>query len=170
MKFSCILLFASYILSAGPVFWDQPNVRANFGEPVLPFGQLAIIDLAELIQESPQNQLWYTGGLVGYFTTEWDAPVWTTPWVEPFDNNPRDEPERMFGSITIGDPAATGETVAKPPVDNPRGVDATPNAPVTGTSYPVPLVVAPVPEPNMFGALAVVLGAFAWSRLRQKRV
>ena len=98
MKQGAILLILSIRSFAAPLFWEHPNVAISLAEPSLPFGQVLNISSADLAKESPQNQIWSTGGLVGYFTTEWKAPIWTsTNFDWRFD--PTDEPQSLSPQV-----------------------------------------------------------------------
>jgi hypothetical protein len=101
MKFGAILLILSSSIFATPLFWAHPNVATSLAEPSLPFGQFVDIRLADIAKESPQNQIWFTGGLVGYFTAEWEAPIWTALRVERrFNFDPADEPRLLRPPVT----------------------------------------------------------------------
>ena len=151
MKLGISLLILSIRISAAPLFWEHPNVSISLAEPSLPFGQVLNLNLADLAKESPQSQIWFTGGLVGYFTTEWKAPIWTVMSLDwRFDMDPADEPQ--FPSPQV-----------PPPVSPSLMVPSNPTA-----THTLDITSVPVPEPPS-GMVIIWLVGLVYGRGRLKR-
>ena len=176
MKLSTLLLFAACSVLATPVFWGHPNVQTSLDAPQLPFGQVVDVNLDDLITQNPQDQIWFTGGLVGYFANEWRAPVWTVPWVD-LRLEPREVEPALFylhnppsvsasTAFIISDPPDPERVVIRPnylhvddpPRVTPRGVivtpdpipDPTPNSIKDPVPDPTPDPLKdPIPDPNV---------------------
>lgn len=75
-----VILFLMMAVSAvASPFADHPNVLASLPAPNN--GEYYTLDLNDLRLQSPQSNVYYTGGVVGYFANEWRLPIWTTPQV-----------------------------------------------------------------------------------------
>ena len=165
MKLGAILLLLSIRSFASPLFWEHPNVAISLAEPSLPFGQVLNVSLADLAKESPQNKIWSTGGLVGYFTTEWKVPIWTlTNLGWHFD--PADEPQPVSPQVpTHKSPSLVVPT--DPPTTNPFKIP-------TSTVLHPPLIyntpnITQVPEPPSGVVIIWLVGLFYGYR-RTKRL
>ena len=156
MKIIVILILVAGSMLAAPMFWGHPNVQINLAEPALPFGQFAALALADLVRESPQNQMWYTGGLVGYFSNEWEAPIWTSTRIDwQIEIVESDEPPHEVFDSPVLIPSAAPPPVSSPP--NTIGWHAE---------------VTSVPEPGTWRLVTVSLIALvaAYVRWRPSRV
>jgi hypothetical protein len=78
MKKVILFLMVAVSVIASP-FMDHPNVLVALPAPSN--GEYYTLDLNQLQRQSPQNTVYYTGGVVGYFANEWRLPIWTTPQV-----------------------------------------------------------------------------------------
>jgi hypothetical protein len=184
MKFSAILLCAASGALATPVFWGHPNVQVSLDAPQLSFGQVIDLNLGELTTQNPQNQVWFTGGLVGYFVNEWDAPIWTVPWLdwrlEPRESEapllfPHFDPP-VAQRLSISDPPDPARFISQqnvqppgpsptdtrrpdPPLPDIRRLDVNPDPPAVNET----------PEPNLSAILAVLLAlVFSAASLRTR--
>lgn len=196
MKFSTILLFAASCVLAAPVFWGHPNVQVGLA-PELPLGQIIDLSLEDLISQNPQDQIWYTGGLVGYFSNEWEAPVWTTPWVD-WGNEPEERGQPVVSPPytppvtpprTLPDPPDPPRVIihpvihppepppfhpppdnpppGTPPIDNPHHPPPPDHGPPDVNIDPP--AVTDVPEPNLSGIVAIILATVVGAHIRAKR-
>ncbi|MEO6759715.1 MAG: hypothetical protein ABIO24_09705 [Saprospiraceae bacterium] len=185
MKFSTIFIFAASSVLAAPVFWGHPNVQVGLA-PELPYGQVIDLQINDLFTQNPQDQIWYTGGLVGYFTNEWQAPVWTTPLVdlrvEPNEREPvpfsQPNAPPVNPVIKIGDPPDPKPVIIYSVPPAPVSTPGHHSSPYSHTSTPTPdppaapppgptnpeVVINPpaitgVPEPNLAPIVALILAA-----------
>lgn len=168
VKLLPIFLLASALLTANPFGWEHPNVRASFDEPTLPFGQSELLDGNDLSRQNPQFQIWYTGGLVGYFANIWRAPIWTTPWIAWY------EKEDIFSDLTTDPPPPADpppppvDPPPPPPVDPPPPPIDPPPPPVDPPPPPVDPPPVHTPEPGTWFLIGGGLAAVAATR-RGKR-
>ena len=138
--------------------WTHPNVEAAL--PVTPLTPAAVqLNIASIEREFPQNYIWVSGNLIGYFPNEWRAPVWTTFALAPpeyLDESPR------FEGISV--PTLTVPPLPIPPMPNPPVIHVLPPA-------PAPFVVqSNVPEPGFLTLwpLWIICGA-VWGVKRKIR-
>lgn len=75
-----LLLAASTILVSAAEYTLDPSRQEAFPEPVV--NTETNLDIAELIRQNPQKDIWYRGGIVGLFAPFTYAPQWTVPAVE----------------------------------------------------------------------------------------
>jgi hypothetical protein len=107
------------ILAIALLAFTHPNPLAHLPEPTIQMPTDLSITL--LAKESPQFAIWYTGGIVGYFSNEWDAPVWTTPAAGQVKEY--DEPERVYLPPNYGPPVVVNPPDCPPdpvPVQTPE--------------------------------------------------
>ena len=113
------------------------------------------LDLFRLQAESPQSEVFYAGGIVGYFANAWDAPVWTVPYDWYADHENRE------AAAFVEWPAIELERPVLPSTE-------TEGSP--GTPTPVPTPVAPsseVPEPGTWSLIGG--GLIGLALLRRRR-
>ncbi|MBL8238156.1 MAG: hypothetical protein JNM66_12090 [Bryobacterales bacterium] len=172
-----IVVLWSASLQAGPI-WSHPNVQVALPEPTVSIGLIALSpSLLEL--EFPQNVIWYTGGLVGYFANEWRAPIWSTPNYRPLE----DEETAVLPVFNRPNVVPPGwKEYYTPPETNPYIVPETQDPPVIPVNPPVipvnppvvppvnppvvPPVIVTIPEPGFLTVwpVAALLGWGAWRR------
>lgn len=167
MKNIIVFLIMTVPAIASP-FWNHPNVAAATPAPFN--GEYYTLDLLQLQNQSPQNGIFYTGGVVGYFANEWRLPIWTTPVVIP----PVELPwvfEDQHNGRPVAPPVVVPPHVIPPSGPNPPGG----NPPFT----PPPFVPKPndpfcppsgsdIPEPSTYVMIGAGLVGLAVYRRRRE--
>jgi len=164
MKNMIVFLMMSVSAIASP-FWNHPNVQAATPAPFN--NEYYTLDLMKLQNQSPQNSIFYNGGVVGYFANEWKLPIWTTPVVLP----PTEFPW-VFEEDKVKGPPFHPPVVALPFVVPPYGS----NHPVGNPPFTHPPFVpksndpfcppagSDVPEPATYAMIGAGLIALAFMR------